>query len=349
MLIAVSLIVALAACSRPPDRSPDTRPAPKPAAAERADPMANFERFVRGQWRQTSASGQNMYHTWGWGPGRHSIRRATEGFGADGRPWRELQIFYWHPARRQVCVLVLSPFARGVSEGTVRFEGGRAEGAADLYQAGGVHRRMGLRWAFAGPDMYYDTLLEAGPRGLEPLVGFTHVRIDPIAVPRDPTIEREKPSGYLKAVVPLLGRAWEATGETATGGPAAGDAIDTRTTFEWIPLADAVHARVTAPTTDGEPMHMLDAYIYHHTGAAVLRCLVLSRSGGVYEGDVTALAGGGIQIDMKGYEADAEARYVVRVDYEKDGAVRERVWLANGAGRTLLRDVHRRQIDVKEK
>ena len=90
----------LAACARQPEASIEGRPAPKPAAAEGADPMANFARLVGGQWRQRAATGQSMEHTWYWGPGRHSIRRVTDGFGANGKPWRELQVFHWHPARR---------------------------------------------------------------------------------------------------------------------------------------------------------------------------------------------------------------------------------------------------------
>ena len=48
----------------------------------------------------------------------------------------------------------------------------------------------------------------------------------------------------------------------------------------------------SAPSKDGEPTHLLDAYFYHHTGADALRCLALSNRGGVYEGDLTVLDGG---------------------------------------------------------
>jgi hypothetical protein len=262
----------------------------------------------------------------------------TDGAGAGGEPWREVQVFYWHPGRKQVRLLGLSPFARGVSEGTIKFEGETADGVFDLYQTGG-RRNMGLRWAFDGPDKYRDTLLEAtGPDGLKPLVELEQVRSTPPAAPRPRTVEGGKPSERLKAFEPLLGHTWEAKGEWA-----GGDAFRARTAFEWVPLADAIYVRVVG--REGE--HLLDAYVYHHTGAKVLRCLALSNRGGVYEGDVTVLDGGAPQLDLRGYEGDRRVQNVVRLDFEKDGAVRQRVWSVKGAERTLMLDVHHKKLGPK--
>lgn len=324
-VLALSLTAAISACTARQDKSPDSVPAQEPSS-KAAEPMGTFARLVGGEWRQTAQSGKSMFHTWHWGPGKHSVRRMTDGSGAGGEPWREVQVFYWHPAHKQVRGLGVSPFARGVSEGTITFEGETAEGVFDLHQTGG-RRGMGLRWAFDGPDKYRETLLErSGPGGLKPLVEWEHVRSKPPATPRPRTVEGAKPSDRLDALGPLLGHTWEAD--------------RSRATIEWVPLADAVYARVVGK--DGE--HLLDAYVYHHTGADVLRCLALSRRGGVYEGDLAVLDGGALQLDLKGSEGD---RRVVRFDFEKDGAVRQRDWSLTGTDRTLLLDVHHRKLPAR--
>ena len=196
---------------------------------------------------------------------------------------------------------------------------------------------MGTRWAFDGPDKYHDTLLEASGRdGLKTLVEFDHTRTKPPAKPRLRAVAGEKPSERMKALEPLLGHTWEAKGEWATKDP-----FRTQTIFEWVPLADAIYARVVVP--DGE--HLLDAYFYHHTGAKALRCIVLSSRGGVYEGDVAALDGGALQLDLKGHEGERGVQHVVRFDLEKDGTLRHRIWSLKGKERMLMLDVHQKKID----
>ena len=151
-----------------------------------------------------------------------------------------------------------------------------------------------------------------------------HVRSKPPATPRPRTVEGAKPSERLKALEPLLGHTWEAKGEWA-----AGDAFHIQSTFEWVPLADAIYV-ARACAGQGRRAHLLDAYVYHHTGANVLRCLALSNRGGVYEGDLTVLDGGALQLDLKGYEGDRVVPHVVRFDFEKDGTLRHRVWSLKG-------------------
>ena len=158
-----------------------------------------------------------------------------------------------------------------MSEGTIKFEGETADGVFDLYQTG--HRRkMGLRWAFDGPDKYHEILLEAtGPDGLKPMNEWDHVRSNALTAMRPATAEEApKPSERLKALESLLGHTWEAKGDWATG-----EAFHIQSTFEWVPYADAIYARTFAQTKDGEPLHLLDAYFYHHTGTDALRCLDL--------------------------------------------------------------------------
>ncbi len=327
-----------------------TRNGPWPAPpqestpAKVADPMASFARMVPGEWRMTALRGTSTFDTWHWGPGRHSMRVMTDGSGSEvvPEPWRELQVFYWHPGRKQVCLLGLSPYARGVAEGTIKFEGETADGVFDLYQTG--HRRkLGLRWTFDGPDKYHDILLEAtGPDGLKPMNEWDHFRSKGPPAPRQPTVEKEvpRPSEHLRSLTSLLGHTWEAKGDWASG-----EAFHIQSTVEWVLYADGIYVRVLAPTKGGEPTHLLDAYIFHHTGAGVLRCLALSKHGGVCEGDVTVLDGGALQLDLKGYEGDRCVRHVVRLDFEQDGTLHHRVWSLKGAERTLMLDVSHKKLE----
>lgn len=343
-LIALSLIVALSARTTGQDKSPDAKTAQKPTPAEVADPMASFARMVSGEWRVTFKSGTSMFHTWRWGPGKHSVRRMTDGSGAGGEPWRELKVVYWHPGRKQVHLLGLSPVLRGVSEGTIKFEGETADAVFDLYQTA-ARRKMGLRWTFDGPDKYHEALLETtGPAGLKPLAEWDHIRSKPPIPARLRTVEgAPKPSKRLKVLESLLGHTWEAKGNWTTG-----DAFHTQSTFEWVPLADAFYARVLAPTKDGDPTHLVDAYFYHHTGTGALRCLALSNRGGLYEGDLTVLEGGALELDLKGYEGDRVVPHVVRLEFEKNGTLRHRIWSFTGAERTLMLDVHHKKLEAKK-
>ncbi|HZW07360.1 MAG TPA: hypothetical protein VFF65_09565, partial [Phycisphaerales bacterium] len=259
----------------------------KPAATPAA--MAPFERMIGGEWKMTVSSGTSSYRTWHWGPGRFSARVMTSGEDAAGKPWRDLQVFYWHPGRKQVREFGVSQFARGVTDGTISFEGAKAQSDFDLYQVGG-RRRLRTTWEFAGPDAYRATLLEASPPdSLEftAMVAWDLVRAEAPTAPRPVAVEGATgPSAFLRPLGPLLG-AWE----TKSDGGAAGG-LHIQAAIEWIPLADAIYARVLAPDAGGEPTHLLDLYLYHHTGTGAMRALALSSRGEVYEGDIAALEGG---------------------------------------------------------
>ncbi len=349
------LIAALAACTGHDERpsvdwvqQPATAPAPAPKVAS---PMASFARMVGGEWRRPALTLINMFETWHWGPGGHSMQAQTYGTGIDAEPVRNLEVFYWHPGRKQVCLLFLSPFVNGVSQGTIRFEGDSADAVFDLYQTRD-HRKMGLRWTFSGPDNYHSVLLEAtGPEGLKPMNQWDYVRLKTLTPKPAIADAAKKPTEHLKAFQSLVGHTWESIGpakrDSGSGGPSASD-LQTQSIVEWIPYASAVYVQVTAPTRNTEPAHLLDAYFYHHTGTNVLRCLALSNSGGVYEGDVSVLDGGALQIDLKGYEGDRISQHIVQLDFEKDGTVRQRVWSIDGAVRTLTRDVHHAKLPSVE-
>ena len=316
------------------------------ALAKTADPMASFARMVPGEWRMTARRGTSTFDTWHWGPGQHSMRVMTDGSGSDivPEPWRELQVFYWHPGRNEVRLLGLSPYARGVAEGTIRFEGDTADGVFDLHQTGGL-RKLGLRWTFDGPDHYRDVLLEAtGPEGLRPTNEWEHFRSKGPRAPRSPTAEGPpKPTEHLMALDSLVGHTFE-----TQVGRATGDAVRIQTTFEWIPYADGIYARTVALEPGAEPTHLLDAYFFHHTGTGALRCLALANEGGVYEGEWTVLDERALEFDLKGYEGDRVVSRVVRFDFEEDGTLRDRVWSLDGTDRELVLDVHHERVEPKE-
>ncbi len=284
-----------------------------------ADPMATFARMIGGEWNGTSG-----LDSWTWGPGKHSIRGG------------ELEVMYWHPGRKEVCLLNLHSDIPGVGraagEGTIKFEGETASGVLDLYQPRG-RRKLATRWTFNGPDKYHDVLLEDTGSGFKPLAAWDRFRVPKRSETR-PRTGKEAPKlpELLKALEPLLSRTWDA--KIVWGGK-AGEALHIETTL--VPLADGIYARSYALRGNGTPVHALDAFIYHQPGTERLRCLALfdlddmGETEGVYEGDLTVLDGGALQLELKGYEGDRVVPLVMRVDFEKDGTLRQRVWSTNSA------------------
>ncbi|MBK8230784.1 MAG: hypothetical protein IPK72_09440 [Candidatus Eisenbacteria bacterium] len=282
----------------------------------------------------TFASGTSMFDRWSWGPGRHSVRVMTDGQAADGRPWRELQTFYWHPERKQIALLGLSPFANGVSEGTIAFEGERAEAILDLYQSGGL-RRMQLQWSFQDRNRYHEALLERiGSGKYEPLAEWTHIRADTSEAGLRAAEKVPPPSGSLRPLGALLGHRWEGSALHA-----GADSIRLESTFEWVPYANGIYERIVTLSADGVATHRLDVYIYHHTGRGVLRALALSAQGGVYEGDGSIDDTGALVFDLQGYEGDQRVLYRACLDLEPDGSLRRRVWRLVGGTHVAVFDV----------
>ncbi len=328
--LALCLTAALCACTAAPDQRLDAKPVQKPATAEVADPMASFARLVGGEW-----SGLSALQTWHWGPGKRSMRGG------------ELEVFYWHPGRKQVRLLSMHAdipaVGRGSGEGTMKFEGETASGTLDLYQPRGL-RKLAIRWVFEGPDKYRDTLLEDSGGGFSTLAEWDRVRVPKRS--ETPLRAAEKAINlpqHLKVFDVLLGGTWEA--QVRTGESATGKAVHIQSTFEFVP--DYVYGRVLAPSEDGEPAHLFDAYVYQDVRTGALRCLALSNRGGVYEGDVTVADGGALQIDLKGYEGDRVVPLVARFDFEKGETLRQRVWFLEGTERTLMLDVHHKKLEAK--
>ncbi|MHC5114835.1 MAG: hypothetical protein ACYTGP_10460 [Planctomycetota bacterium] len=319
LLAILMLVSVLSAC------------AATPSDDERANPLASFARMEGGEWRM----GTIQFDTWSWGPGRHSMRSLTHGSDGSGSPWRELLVVYWHPGRREVRLFGMHPdipgLGRGVMEGTIEFEGDTANAVFDLHQPGhpgAPVRALALRWTFDGPDAYHETLSESTGLGdYATLAEWDHVRSTTLTAPRAlPAGGPPRPSNNLEVFEPLLGRTWEAVA----------DGHHLQSTFEWVPYLDVIALRTMARADDAESTHVLDAYLYHHVGTDTLRCLALSESGGVYEGDVT-VEGGALRMDLAGYEGQRIVPYVVRLDFEADGTLRTRVRSRDG---TLSLDVH---------
>lgn len=309
----------------------------RPSAAD-ASPMSGFGIMEEGQWNL----GTIHADTWRWGPGRHSIRSLTVGTDGEGKPWREVAIYYWHPGLGQIRVLSLHPdipaIGRGIAEGPIEFDGQTLTGTVDLYQTGRpkpVHRRLAHRWSFDGPDRYHEVLLEDSGRGYETLVEWDYVRsLERQPAPASQVGEAAEPSANLKPLLPLLGE-WDERSDDA------GRANLSRLSVEWAELLDLITGQLEVTNPEQGPDHLIDVYLYHHVGTNTLRCLGLSRSGGVYEGEVLLLPDGSLQSDLRGFEGDREIRLAARLDLEQDGALRERLWIVEGSERRLTHDVRR--------
>lgn len=312
----------------------------RPSAAD-ASPLSGFAIMEDGQWKLGSIHAD----TWRWGPGRHSIRSLTVGADGEGKPWREMAVYYWHPGLGQIRALSLHPdipgIGRGVAEGSVEFDGQTLTGTVDLYQTGRpkpVHRRLAHRWTFDGPDRYQEALLEDSGRGYTTLAEWDYARSLELApAPAHPVGDSPVPSANLEPLLPLLGAWEERLGDI-------GSANHSRLRVEWAELLDLITGQLDVSNPEQGPVHLIDVYLYHHIRTNALRCLALMRSGGVYEGEVTLLPGGSLQSDLRGYEGDREIRHIARLDVEEDGALRERLWIVDGADRRLIHDVRRDRV-----
>lgn len=302
--------------------------------ADTASPMAAFTRLIPGEWR----IGTSLFHTWYWGPGKHSVRVMTDGFGADGLPWRAVQVFYWHAGRKEIRLLGVNPYARSVAEGTIRIGGDTAEATVEMHQTAD-RRELVVRWSFEGDDKYHEVLLERlGPDNLVLLAEWDHIRVQAPGEPRILGDEGIQLAERLQPFAPIVTGPWEAEGAWTSG-----ETLRVRSTVQWVPGADMVYARSETLSQDGQARHGLDTYLYHHTGAGTLRCLVVSDQGGVYEGDVRVLDGGALQCDLTGSEPDGTVQLVVRLDFDGGNSLRQRVWSTRDGQQTLVLDIHHRK------
>ncbi|XVJ59660.1 MAG: hypothetical protein HEQ23_09750 [Tepidisphaera sp.] len=338
--------VLIAGCSSPPDNKPVIVPANVQPVAKTSVRMEPFSGLIGGRWRMTALAGTVMHDTWHWGPERNSIRKMTAGTASSGEPWHGISVYFWHPGRKEVRTFGVSPFARGVSEGTFTFDGEKANGLVDMHQTIG-HRVFGRRWTFEGPDAYHDELLDKVPEGFSLQNEWRRFRVgaateDELAAERT-VAAAAKPSEFIKPIERLLGHAWEGKAVPGVVGRSPAATLRTRTTFEYVPDADAIYGRVQTLDPDGAPSHAMDLYLYHHTGAGVLRCLAIANSGDgegvVYEGDITPEDNGrSLRIDLRAHRSSGGSTIEARIDFEPPGGARVRAWSTEGKVRTLIFD-----------
>ncbi len=285
--------------------------------ARGTNPMENFSGMTKGRWKTTYTSGHSVLDTWQWGPGRQSIRSLTEGAAGNGDPWNVVTVYYWHPVQKVVRSLTVTPYARGVGEGTIAFDGKAASAEYDMFQSR-EPRKLAVRWTFEGADLYRDSLLERTARGVEPLFEWRRIRVsdgEKIAMPA--RAKPPKPSTLLKPLTGLLG-VWESSDK---GG---------RMEFRHIPDADMIIGRLTTIDVKKGPL-VTDMYLYHHTGKGKLRWLGLSvdpqTSGAVVtEGDVTPVDVRKLNFDFKDHRQSGTTDRKQSFEFDPSGTLRYRVW-----------------------
>lgn len=345
-LCAATIFAAIFGCSARQESDMVAPPPSAPAPTLAANPLASFERMVNGRWKMTALAGTDTFDTWHWGPGKRSIRKVTAGTAPSGEPWHAISVFYWHPGRKEVRTLSVSPTFRGVAEGTFTFDGEKANGLVDMHQTIG-HRVFGRRWTFEGPDAYHDELLDKVPEGFSLQNEWRRFRVE-AASEKELAAERalvaaSKPSEFLKPIERLLGHTWETRAAPEVAAQLPVGTPHTRTTFEYVPDADAIYGRVETPGSDGTPSRTMDVYLYHHTGAGVLRCLALASSddgeGIVYEGDITPGDDGrSLRFGLRAHRSSGVSTIEARIDFEPLGGARVRAWSTEGKERTLIFD-----------
>jgi hypothetical protein len=329
-----SLFAILVACSTTPDHGLTDQDPPPAATRVAPDPLAGLARMFPGEWVVTFASGTSMFRTWQRGPSSHSLRIVTDGMGAGGDPWRELDVVYWHPGRQRVCLLGFSCYARGVAEAEVTFGEQSVQFDTQLHQVRAL-RTLRSVWTLQGPDTYHATLLEKSPgpsTDYELLAEWDWHRCQAPVPPRSLAVDGAKePSLLLAPLRPLLG-SWDSRVDAANA-----NAWPLQSTFEWMPLADVIHARVLGAGPAGDAP-LLDVFLYHHTGRGTLRCFAISNRGSVHEGDVRVLDGGSVQIELQGHDGAQALAHTVQLDFDAAGAMHCRIWCSDGAERRLELD-----------
>jgi hypothetical protein len=101
--------------------------------------------------------------------------------------------------------------------------------------------------------------------------------------------------------------------------------------------------RVEVVGADGTSSHVMDVYLYHHTGARALRVLAIGISatndGLVYEGHIVpSSAGTSLAVTLTEHRSTGPGAFEARVEFEKDGTSCVQVWRMNGQERTMVMD-----------
>lgn len=324
-----------------------TRDGPWPvmsqASAEAANLMERFARLVSGEWRLGLVNGAFQRDTWTWGPGKHSMYSRTVNSRGDGETTSGVyRVLYWHPGRKEIAMLALL-WEGMLGEGVATIEGDAARFDYVLHYPSQPSRKLALDWKFDGPDKYRSTLTEDIGKDVPAfLSSWDYVRSETLTPIPESAKEPPNPVEHLIALKPLVGQSWAGAVTPANEG-----SFSILSTIDWIPYVEAIHARVVALRKSNRHVHLLDIYIYHHTGTGSVRCLALSNQGGVYEGGLTLRDDGALEFDLNGSEGDQVVHCLARIDFENDGSLLQQVWSAEGADRMLMYNVHHKRTGSK--
>ena len=244
-------------------------------------------------------------------------------------------MYYWDSGRGEIGLLGLHSHiptvGRGVSEGTLRFEGDTARARFDLYQPGYGRpaRKMGLSWSFRGDDAYREELSEArGGDQLAPMAGWDYSRAEANSTWEPPPAEEApRPSRRLRAFDRLLASStW--LGRTELSNE---QRLSLVSTFEWIAYIDVVRTRLTAQVPASADPLVVEAYLYYHPSADAVRCLALASWGVVYTGDLTVLDDGALQLELEGHDGKRVQRWTARLGHES--------WTLESVERSIVLEV----------
>ena len=316
-----------------PERAPEVVDA---KAEESASPMQAWARMAGGEWRVTYPDGQKLVQTWNWGPGQHSMRILSYRPDSLVEPPNGVHLLYWHPGRQEFVLKGLLANQRHM-DGVMKIDGDQVELTFQFHTDSDT-LQMSERWTFDGADKFHETMYAHTDAGVSPVRESDYVRskeLSPIAART--AKNAVQPSKALHGLSALVGHSWEAKAEGD-----AGNSFAAETDFAWVPGSDAIYAHAYKPATETEERSLqLDAYFYAHPRSKTLHYLALTTWGGVFEGDLRELPEGGIELIQKGFEGDQVTEYVERLDFQKDGRLRDRVWrMKDGKLEPLLDILH---------
>lgn len=321
----MSFTVFLAVCSQAESQNnnientasnPDSQLSIPTTTPDRQLPLQDFERLVTDSWVVTASSGTQMIHTWKWGPGRWSVERWTDGESASGEPWKELVVYYWDPQERRIRLLGVSPFASGISQGTIEFDGDSATANSTLTQTYG-RRVMQTRWSFQSDSLYQETLLEKDSSGkFTELVAFQHHRIKRREDPSAAEADRHEIPEPFASIKFLIGKPWNGT------------IRDQQRTFQtsvnWLPIANCIHVTIKE-TTSGKSVEFANAYLYHEHKAENLRCLAVFANADIYEGDLSEISKVKIQLKLDVHSHKGSWQLESLVEQTSDGSLQQKI------------------------
>lgn len=274
---------------------------------DQRQPLHQFEKLVSESWIVTANTGTKMEHTWKWGPGKKSIERWTEGLDAQGNPWRELAIYYWHPKDMKINFLGISSFQAGITRGTIEFKGESATIDSTLVQEKWGRRQMQTRWTFKSADHYVETLFEKDASGnLVQLVDLNHHRSQPerqkIVTPPRPSSDQSQ----FKGLDFLYGQPWSSSSED-------GKQLNLDWSLTWIPVANFLYGEVRE-NAKGNAQDHFHFFIYRDHDSKTLRFLALCHNSDVFTGEVNVASSGSVQFDLERSSSSTTEKLVSTIE-----------------------------------